>query len=392
MARPGVTLAEAIEQIDVGGPTMIRAAAKNHAQRRRGDRSVAVRGRAGGAAGDGRTARRRHALAPGRARPSGGRRSTTPPSPVTSRAAAPSRGRAAPDAFPEPLRLEAERRARAALRREPAPGGGVLPAGRRRRPVGLGRDAAAARPGARLQQPARFLGGARPARSSSTSPAAVVIKHTNPCGAAAGADRRRGHGAGQGLAIPVSIYGGIVGVNRDAGHGRRARRWPASSSRSCSRPRYAPDALDELRRTKKKCRVFEVAVRPREPARRLRRVPQRPRRPARADAPICADLDADRAQDRVAGARRPRPRWPALRFAWRVAKHAKSNAIVLATRRRRWSASGAGQMNRVDSARLAVMRAREVGLRHRGHGVRLGCLLPVPRRARRRRPRRAPPR
>src|SRR5205823_7776860 len=52
----------------------------------------------------------------------------------------------------------------------------------------------------------------------------------------------------------------------------------------------------------------------------------------------------------------------ALRFAWRVGKHAKSNAIVLTTAEQVIGV-GAGQMNRVDAARLAVMRAREVGLR-----------------------------
>jgi phosphoribosylaminoimidazolecarboxamide formyltransferase/IMP cyclohydrolase len=51
----------------------------------------------------------------------------------------------------------------------------------------------------------------------------------------------------------------------------------------------------------------------------------------------------------------------ALALGWRVAKHVKSNAIVLA-RRDQIIGVGAGQMNRVDSARLAVLRAREVGL------------------------------
>jgi phosphoribosylaminoimidazolecarboxamide formyltransferase/IMP cyclohydrolase len=55
----------------------------------------------------------------------------------------------------------------------------------------------------------------------------------------------------------------------------------------------------------------------------------------------------------------------ALRFAWRVTKHAKSNAIVLATADHVVGV-GAGQMNRVDSARIAVMRARELGLETRG--------------------------
>jgi phosphoribosylaminoimidazolecarboxamide formyltransferase/IMP cyclohydrolase len=51
----------------------------------------------------------------------------------------------------------------------------------------------------------------------------------------------------------------------------------------------------------------------------------------------------------------------ALSFAWRVGKHAKSNAIVLTTADQVIGV-GAGQMNRVDAAKLAVMRAREVGL------------------------------
>jgi phosphoribosylaminoimidazolecarboxamide formyltransferase / IMP cyclohydrolase len=55
----------------------------------------------------------------------------------------------------------------------------------------------------------------------------------------------------------------------------------------------------------------------------------------------------------------------ALRFAWRVGKHAKSNAIVLTTADQVIGV-GAGQMNRVDSARLAVMRAREIGLETKG--------------------------
>ena len=55
----------------------------------------------------------------------------------------------------------------------------------------------------------------------------------------------------------------------------------------------------------------------------------------------------------------------ALRFAWRVAKHAKSNAIVL-TGADQVVGVGAGQMNRVDSARIAVMRARANGLDTKG--------------------------
>ena len=76
-----------------------------------------------------------------------------------------------------------------------------------------------------------------------------------------------------------------------------------------------------------------------------------------------ADLtDLDPAALRVVSRRAPTAaEMAALRFAWRVAKHTRSNAIVLATADQVVGV-GAGQMNRVDSARLAVMRARELGL------------------------------
>jgi len=76
--------------------------------------------------------------------------------------------------------------------------------------------------------------------------------------------------------------------------------------------------------------------------------------------------DLDPAALRVVSKRPPTDaEMQALRFAWRVAKHAKSNAIVLSTRDQVIGV-GAGQMNRVDAARIAVMRARHGGLDTRG--------------------------
>ena len=86
----------------------------------------------------------------------------------------------------------------------------------------------------------------------------------------------------------------------------------------------------------------------------------------------------------VVSRRQPTPaEWRALRFAWKVAKHVKSNAIVL-TSEDQVLGVGAGQMSRVDAARLAVMRAREHGHKLGGAVVRLGRVLSVPGRARRR--------
>jgi phosphoribosylaminoimidazolecarboxamide formyltransferase / IMP cyclohydrolase len=73
-----------------------------------------------------------------------------------------------------------------------------------------------------------------------------------------------------------------------------------------------------------------------------------------------ADLaDLDRSACKVVSRREPTEgEWRGLRFTWRVAKHVKSNAIVLGSAEQVLGV-GAGQMSRVDAARLAVMRARE---------------------------------
>jgi phosphoribosylaminoimidazolecarboxamide formyltransferase/IMP cyclohydrolase len=194
-----------------------------------------------------------------------------------------------------------------------------------------------------------------------SEPVAVVIKHTNPCGVATGGS------VGEAMrrakqCDPVSIYGGIVGVNRRLDM-EVVKELSGILLEILFAPDYDPDALEELRRTKKKCRVFRLPC-------------------ARADYPARmaeirsvlggllvqdADLtDLDPAALTVVSKRAPSDaEMRALRFAWRVAKHAKSNAIVLATAEQVVGV-GAGQMNRVDSARIAVMRAREVGLETKG--------------------------
>ena len=184
-------------------------------------------------------------------------------------------------------------------------------------------------------------------------PAAVVIKHTNPCGAAVG-DTVGAAMVRAKASDPVSIYGGIIGVNRTLDRAV-VEALAGIFVEILFAPAYTADALEELKRTKKKCRVFEVGC-------------DRTALPARlveyrsvlggllAQSADQADLDP--AELRTVTKRAPTPaELAALRFA----KHTKSNAIVLSTREQVIGV-GAGQMNRVDSARLAVMRAREVGL------------------------------
>jgi phosphoribosylaminoimidazolecarboxamide formyltransferase/IMP cyclohydrolase len=188
-------------------------------------------------------------------------------------------------------------------------------------------------------------------------PAAVVIKHTNPCGAAVGSS------VGEAMAKakasdPVSIYGGIIGVNRPLDMDV-VRTLAGIFVEILFAPAFAADALAELRRTKKRCRVIEV---PADTA----AVPPRPSEFRSVLGGLLvqsADLeDLDESVMKVVSRRAPTTEEvTALRFAWRVAKHVKSNAIVLTTRDQVVGV-GAGQMNRLDSARLAVARAREAGL------------------------------
>jgi phosphoribosylaminoimidazolecarboxamide formyltransferase/IMP cyclohydrolase len=128
-------------------------------------------------------------------------------------------------------------------------------------------------------------------------------------------------------------------------------------------PSFAPEALEELKRTKKKCRVLEV------PCDRSW-LPQHLieyRSVLGGFLVQGADLsDLDPSGLKVVSKRQPTSEeLRALRFAWKVAKHVKSNAIVLTTTDQVIGV-GAGQMSRVDSARLAVMRARELGLETKG--------------------------
>jgi phosphoribosylaminoimidazolecarboxamide formyltransferase / IMP cyclohydrolase len=188
-------------------------------------------------------------------------------------------------------------------------------------------------------------------------PAAVVVKHTNPCGAALGGTVGAAMVRAK-ASDPVSIYGGIVGVNRTL-DAAVVEALAGIFVEILFAPAYAPDALEELKRTKKRCRVFEISC---------DRTALPPRlaeyRSVLGGLLVqSADLaDLDPGTLKTVSKRAPTAaELEALRFAWRVAKHAKSNAIVLTTANQVIGV-GAGQMNRVDSARLAVMRAQELGL------------------------------
>jgi len=360
VASPGCTLAEAIESIDIGGPSMIRGAAKNH-------ESVGVvtdpgqyatvleELRASGALSDAtryrlaqeafrRTAQYDAAIATYLRDPG-------------ARGAAPAAG--ADDALlPPRLRVDAERVRGLRYGENPHQSAAFY------RPAGapLGLAAAQQLHGPELSYNNLLdWSAALGLLLEWSEPAAVVIKHTNPCGVAVGAS------VGEAMrrakqCDPVSIYGGIVGVNRRLDM-EVIKELSGILLEILFAPDYEPDALEELRRTKKKCRVFQLPCARADYAERFAEI----RSVLGGLLVQDADLtDLDPAELKVVSRRAPtEAEMRALRFAWRVAKHAKSNAIVLTTAEQVVGV-GAGQMNRVDSARIAVMRAREVGLETKG--------------------------
>ncbi len=181
--------------------------------------------------------------------------------------------------------------------------------------------------------------------------AVVIVKHTNPCGAAVSA---RGVADAYRRARetdPVSAFGGIVAVNREV-DAELGRELSETFLECVIAPAYAPEALAALG-AKKNLRVLAGDVRPGSAAQiDLRSV---------AGGILVQTRDAvaaGAAAGRVVSKRAPTAaEIEDLDFAWRVAKHVKSNAIVLAGGGRTLGV-GAGQMSRVDSVRIAVSKAR----------------------------------
>ncbi|WP_018260593.1 bifunctional phosphoribosylaminoimidazolecarboxamide formyltransferase/IMP cyclohydrolase [Methylobacterium sp. WSM2598] len=187
-----------------------------------------------------------------------------------------------------------------------------------------------------------------PARTA----AVVIVKHANPCGVAEGGTLLAAYE--RALACdPVSAFGGIVALNRtlDAEAARRI-------VEIFTEVIIAPDATGEAVRivaAKKNLRLLVTGGvgDPRQPGQVWRSV---------AGGILVQDRDAAVVDDmdlRVVTKRAPSERERAdLRFAFRVAKHVKSNAIVYA-RDGATVGIGAGQMSRVDSSRIAAWKAAE---------------------------------
>jgi len=178
------------------------------------------------------------------------------------------------------------------------------------------------------------------------SPAASIIKHTNPCGCAEQPALTEAYRKAF-ACDPLSAYGGVIGLNR-ALDAETAREIAKTFIEAIAAPDYSAEALDLLR-AKKNLRLLRVAA---------------------AVDPVTiksisggflaqtADVAGfHRAAAEVKSKRPPtEAEWAALEFGWKVAKHVKSNAIVY-VRPGQTVGIGAGQMSRVDSVKLGAMKA-----------------------------------
>ncbi|MBE3598091.1 MAG: bifunctional phosphoribosylaminoimidazolecarboxamide formyltransferase/IMP cyclohydrolase [Limnochordaceae bacterium] len=353
-----LTLAELVESMDIGGPALARAAAKNFARvavltdpsqyaavldeirhSPHGLPADATRVRLAAEAVR-RTARYDAVIAQALQQEAG------PP------AAAPQRVEVS---FPERLTLEATRWLVARYGENPHQAGAVY-----RVPV----QGASVPWGKVLQGKELSYNNVADAAAAldlvaelSDRPAAVAIKHATPCGAAVADSLLQAYQLAHD-ADPVSVFGGVVAVSRPV-DGMVAEAMARTFLEVIVAPSFEPEALEVL---SKKPRLRLIEVGPIEP-------------PWRRDGDgsalevrsvfgglLVQQVDA---VDWVDGELRtvtrqsvPERLWPDLRFAWRVVKYARSNAIVVA-RDGQTLGIGAGQTSRIDAARIAIEKAGE---------------------------------
>src|SRR5438132_6661808 len=200
-------------------------------------------------------------------------------------------------------------------------------------------------------------------------PAAVIVKHNNPCGCAVGGSALEAFE--RALATdPLSAYGGVYCFNRPIDR-PVAERLHEIFVEVVMAKGYEEGALEVLEQ-KENVRILHDAERRNEPVadRDIRRV---------RGGLLLQDRDEDielRDEMTIVTQRKPTEQeWGEMLFAWKVCKHVRSNAIVIA-RDLGTVGIGAGQMSRVDSVKLAVEKAGERGLDLEGSALASDAFFP----------------
>lgn len=177
-------------------------------------------------------------------------------------------------------------------------------------------------------------------------PSVIIVKHTNPCGAATGTTVLDAYQKAL-ASDPVSAFGGVIGINREV-DGAAAEEIAKLFVEAIAAPGFSPEARERFA-VKKNLRLVEVrAAEPRVVVKQV------------SGGLLLQDADTGRVTEselKVVTWRPPSAEeLRSLLFAWRVCKHVKSNAIVYA-RDGQTLGVGAGQMSRVDAARFGAMKA-----------------------------------
>ena len=190
----------------------------------------------------------------------------------------------------------------------------------------------------------------RLAHDLGSDPAVAIVKHANPCGVAVGPDLASAYNDAF-ACDPRSAFGGIVACSRPVDEATVLAMEQAAQADVIIAPAYEPGILDRLVAKRRNTRILQAPPSPPEPAIELRRV---------ADGFLAqkAHHFATGPGDwTVVTRRQPSELERAdAAFAWRVCGHVKSNAIVLAKDRVAWGI-GAGQQNRLEAGEIAARKA-----------------------------------
>lgn len=349
LSIPGVSFEEVIEQIDIGGPAMVRSAAKNfqnvvvvveqedytwvcrELEQKNGDLSLESRFRLAQKA-FGLTAQYDGMIATYLSRVQPTDKGFKPDS----------------TSFPQRLMIDLEKtmelrygenpHQRAAFYRDPFHNYSLLP------------DAVQLQGKELSFNNLMDLNAAYEVSAEFDMPCAVIIKHNNPCGVAISQQALTEAYLKARDCDPVSAFGSVLGFNRLVDL-KTAKKIVETFVEAIIAPDYAPEALQELKR-KKKLRLLKYGDSP--PS-------LHPWDYKRVEGGVLVQQvdrgSEDESKWTVVTERSPSPdQWAALRLSWKVVKHVKSNAIVYSNSQQTVGI-GAGQMSRVDSAKLAISKA-----------------------------------
>ncbi len=201
-----------------------------------------------------------------------------------------------------------------------------------------------------------------------SEPTAAIIKHTNPCGVGSGTSL--GEAYDKALATDTkSAFGGIVAVNRPLTLDI-AQHIDKVFTEVIIAPRYESDALEFLKKKKDRRLIQQTQ--------QLRSLQQMMVKDIAGGVLVQTPDNVNVIPDQMKVVTKRQPtqeEHDSMMFAWRVAKHVKSNAIVYA-RADRTMGIGAGQMSRFDSSRIAVTKAAEMGLDLKGTAVASDAFFP----------------